>query len=119
MLAGLATAYVAAINTGAVPTIATAWQVRIVFWMKRSRCARLNTAEHSRALRGTPPESMTLHVTTYCQVTPYMRMHNRPCSPQPILSRAALLPHAARASLMRSAAARQLQQRRPIGTSLT
>lgn len=28
MLAGLAEAYVAAINDGAVPTIATAWQVR-------------------------------------------------------------------------------------------
>lgn len=29
MLAGLAEAYVAAINDGAVPTIATAWQVRV------------------------------------------------------------------------------------------
>jgi hypothetical protein len=29
MLAGLASAYIAAINAGAVPTIATAWQVGI------------------------------------------------------------------------------------------
>lgn len=31
LLAGLAEAYVAAINAGAVPTIATAWQVRMLF----------------------------------------------------------------------------------------
>lgn len=38
MLAGLAEAYVAAINDGAVPTIATAWQVCVCVCAGASRC---------------------------------------------------------------------------------
>lgn len=49
MLAGLATAYVDAINGGAVPTIATAWQARRQrrLWLALSGCLgrRLEQAE--------------------------------------------------------------------------
>ena len=53
MLASLAEAYVEAINTGAVPTIATAWQVRQ--HIAAGRLGSLAALRLSRPQCGRPP----------------------------------------------------------------
>jgi hypothetical protein len=72
MLAGLAEAYVKAINEGAVPTISTAWQVGRCCWWEaigiRQGCHSGQSSGPNRCLRGaTAPEQMYRCCTHVCR----------------------------------------------------